>query len=121
MDMEELIEIDLDVEEEVGITLPSPRLELDGVLSEQELLYIKSMMKEESPASLPLYMIYGSERIHCGFLKMDLDSMLQLKYIGMSKYFLYLVSENEETIPLLNPNSEKNEILTMLNFIRIRG
>ena len=115
---EELIEIDID-SEDTDLTLPSPRLELDGVLSDQELIYIKSLTEKKEKDCLPLFIIYGTERIPCGTLGLNLDNILQLKYIGISKYFLYLVTE-EESLAILNPKDEKNEILKMLNFIKIR-
>lgn len=118
MNMEELIEIDLDSDDSIE-TLPSPRLELDGVLSEQELYYIKSMTAKQDSGKVPLYIIFGVEKIFCGNIGLTLDNILELKYIGINKYFLYLIN-NDETLAVLQPNDEKREIVKILNFIKIR-
>lgn len=115
---DDLLEIEIDGEVESQSTLPSPRLELDGVLSEEELIFIKDL-SNKSKDGVPLYIIYGVDKLPCGQLDLSLENMLQLRYIGMSKYYLYLVND-ESSVSILHPGAEDREINKLLNFIRIR-
>lgn len=115
---DDLLEIELDDEVESESSLPSPRFELDGVLSVEELVFIKDI-SSKSKDGIPLYIIYGMDKLPCGSLDLKLDTILQLRYIGMSKYYLYLVNGND-SVSILHPGAEDREINQLLNFIRIR-
>lgn len=115
---DDLLEIEIDDEVENESSLPSPRFELDGVLSEEELIFIKNI-SSKTENGIPLYIIYGMDKLPCGSLDLKLDTMLQLRYIGMSKYYLYLVN-GDDSVSILHPGAEDREINQLLNFVRVR-
>ena len=88
------------------------------MLSEEELIFIKNI-SSKSKNGIPLYIIYGMDKLPCGSLDLKLDTILQLRYIGMSKYYLYLVND-DDSVSILHPGAEDKEINQLLNFVRVR-
>lgn len=123
IDSDDINEIDL-VEEEVDdsvYSLPIPRLELIGMTSEEEIMFIKSIVEEcPSDSSLPLYIVYGLDKILSGYLDLKLSNILELRFIGSNKYILSLTSD-DGVIDILSPNLGDTEINRLINFIRVRG
>lgn len=121
-DNDDLIELDIieDDEEKLDTSLPIPRLEIEGIISEEEVLFLKSkVFKSSKDTTLPLYIVFGLDRIMCGHLDLDLDNILELKFVGLNKYTLSLVSE-QGSVEILSPDMGDLEISRLINFIRIR-
>lgn len=100
--------------------LSGARLELDGVLIEEELIFIKDSCDENpSEESLPLYIIFGTEKVLCGYLKLCLKSILDLRFLGNNKYIINLI-DGEDVITLLTMESTELDVMRLLNFIKVR-
>jgi len=122
IDVDDVLEIDLiGGEDSVDSSLPTPRLELVGMTSEEEILFIKRLVKKESGnESLPIYIVYGLDKMIAGYLDLELSNILEIKFVGSGKYILRLISEEGE-IEILSPNLDDLEINRLINFIRVRG
>lgn len=129
--LEELIMDDFDVEEisfddefsTEGVktsSLPEPRLELEGVLIEEELIFIKDLCSENpNEDTLPLFVVFGKESIQAGNLNLELGNVLNLNYLGNSKYVLRLIGSGN-SVELLSKNVKEEDVLRLLNFIKVR-
>lgn len=107
-------------EESVVETLPTPRLELEGVLLEEELIFIRdNCSPEPNDSSLPLYVVFGFDSIKAGYLEMDLNTVLKFNYLGNSKYVMKLIGDGAE-VELLSRDSKESDVMKLLNFIKLR-
>ena len=97
-----------------------PRLELEGVLLEEELFFIKDLCSQEpNENTLPLYIVFGCENVMAGNLDLDLDTVLKLNYLGNGKYTLKLMTE-DNVVDLLTRDKKEEDVHKLLNFIRLR-
>ena len=97
-----------------------PRLELEGVLLEEELFFIKDLCSQEpNENTLPLYIVFGCENVMAGNLDLDLDTVLKLNYLGNGKYTLKLMLE-DNVVDLLTRDKKEEDVHKLLNFIRLR-
>lgn len=97
-----------------------PRLELEGVLLEEELFFIKDLCSQEpNENTLPLYIVFGCENVMAGNLDLDLDTVLKLNYLGNGKYTLKLMIE-DNVVDLLTRDKKEEDVHKLLNFIRLR-
>lgn len=97
-----------------------PRLELEGVLLEEELFFIKDLCSQEpNENTLPLYIVFGCENVMAGNLDLDLDTVLKLNYLGNGKYTLKLMLE-DNVVDLLTRDKKDEDVHKLLNFIRLR-
>lgn len=122
----ELEEIDLDFIDSTPNDKKSdsssgyPRLELEGVLLEEELFFIKDLCSQEpNENTLPLYIVFGYENIMAGNLDLDLDTVLKLNYLGNGKYTLKLMLE-DNVVDLLTRDKKEEDVHKLLSFIRLR-
>lgn len=122
----ELEEIDLDFIDSTPNDKKSdsssgyPRLELEGVLLEEELFFIKDLCSQEpNENTLPLYIVFGYENIMAGNLDLDLDTVLKLNYLGNGKYILKLMLE-DNVVDLLTRDKKEEDVHKLLSFIRLR-
>lgn len=101
-------------------SLPEPRLELEGVLIEEELVFIKDLCSENpNEDTLPLFVVFGKESIQAGNLNLELGNVLNLNYLGNSKYVLRLIGSGN-SVELLSRNVKEEDVLRLLNFIKVR-
>lgn len=115
----DLIEIEI-VEDEASVSsLASPRLELEGVVSEEEILFLQTKICEKSETTLPLYIVYGLDKVLCGEFELSLSSILELRHVGSNHYTLTVYDEIG-SVCILNPTSNDKEVNQLLNFIRVR-
>lgn len=97
-----------------------PRLELEGVLLEEELFFIKDLCSQEpNENTLPLYIVFGCENVMAGNLDLDLDTVLKLNYLGNGKYTLKLMLE-DNVVDLLTRDKKEEDVHKLLSFIRLR-
>lgn len=122
----ELEEIDLDFldstpnDNKSDSSSDYPRLELEGVLLEEELFFIKDLCSQEpNENTLPLYIVFGYENVMAGNLDLDLDTVLKLNYLGNGKYTLKLMTE-DNVVDLLTRDKKEEDVHKLLNFIRLR-
>lgn len=122
----ELEEIDLDFIDSTPNDKKSdsssgyPRLELEGVLLEEELFFIKDLCSQEpNENTLPLYIVFGCENVMAGNLDLDLDTVLKLNYLGNGKYTLKLMLE-DNVVDLLTRDKKEEDVHKLLSFIRLR-
>lgn len=122
----ELEEIDLDFIDSTPNDKKSdsssgyPRLELEGVLLEEELFFIKDLCSQEpNENTLPLYIVFGYENVMAGNLDLDLDTVLKLNYLGNGKYTLKLMLE-DNVVDLLTRDKKEEDVHKLLSFIRLR-
>lgn len=116
---EDLDEISLLGEEESS-SLPSIRLELSGITTEEELAFIKQKSTSNGHNVLPLFVVFGLDMIHVCDVDLTIDLLLSLKYIGLNKYTLTLIHEDKR-LEVLTPDISESSIEMLLNFIRIGG
>lgn len=122
----ELEEIDLDFidstpnDKKSNSSSGYPRLELEGVLLEEELFFIKDLCSQEpNENTLPLYIVFGCENVMAGNLDLDLDTVLKLNYLGNGKYTLKLMLE-DNVVDLLTRDKKEEDVHKLLSFIRLR-
>lgn len=139
-DSEELLEIeDIDVEEtfqnnsideldELNIfdegesnSLPDIRLELDGVSTEEELVFIKSKASgTDAVNDVPFYISFGLDLVYVCKVDLTIDLLMNLKFIGLNHYTLVLI-KGSKRVELLRPNIDDDSVEMLMNFIRIGG
>ena len=120
IDIYDLEEMDIVEEKKSDSSLLLPRLEIEGVVTEEEIMFLKGKVSNNSDgSSLPLYVVFGMEKIKCGYLELSLDNILEIRFIGSNKYVLTLISE-EGSVDILSPKLGELGISKLLNFIRVR-
>ena len=106
--------------DEVSSSLELPRLEIEGLTTEEEIRFLKNCVsKEPTDTTFPLYVIFGLDKLHSGYLDLDLEKILELRFVGCNRYILKLVSD-EGSIEILSPQLGDLEIERLINFIRVR-
>lgn len=115
-DIEELVLED----ENLDKSLPPIRLELDGVSTEEEIKFIKSKGVLDADNPVDLFIVYGLDLIPICKVDLNIDLLINLKYIGLNQYTLTLVN-GDKKIEILKPNIDESAIEMLLNFVRIGG
>ncbi len=118
-DIDDMDEISL-LDDEESSSLPSIRLELIGVTTEEEVEFIKSKSSNDGSNIVPLYIVFGLDRVKICDVDLTIDLLLNLKFIGLNKYTLTLV-HNDKRLEILTPNISETSIEMLLNFVRIGG
>ena len=96
-------------------------LELEGVSIEEELIYLRDKCEQTPNANtFPLYICFGTEKRFAGHLNLDLNTIMELRYLGNTNYELNLVNGNN-SVAILTKKSERSDVSRLLNFIRVRG
>lgn len=119
-DIDDLDELDLFGDSGESKTLPSIRLELDGISTEEELSFIKSKSSKDGVNDVPLYITFGLDTVYVCDVDLNIDLLLNLKFIGLNKYTLTLVHEGKR-LEILKPNIDETDVEMLINFVRIGG
>lgn len=97
---------------------PSLRFELHGVTSQEELANLKNISCSSGEDTLPFYIVYGVERFPLNHLKLDLDTILTLRFIN-KKYRLVII-DNGDSADILSHDSDEAFIQNIINFMKVR-
>lgn len=119
LDLDDLDELDI-LDEGESNSLPPLRLELDGITTEEELTFIKSKANSDALNQVPFYISFGLETVYVCDVDLDIDLLLNLKFIGLNKYTLTLVN-GDRKLDILKPDIDEGSIEMLLNFVRIGG
>ena len=119
LNIDDLDEIDISGDGESN-ALPQLRLELDGITTEEELTFIKSKANSDALNQVPFFISFGLETVYVCDVDLDIDLLLNLKFIGLNKYTLTLVNGSRR-LEILKPNIDEGSIEMLLNFVRIGG
>lgn len=115
--MEDVLDVELEVCEDEDFSdqlmeqLSYPCLFLDGVETEEEVMFFKAR-SVESDAALPLYCRVDNIPLSLGTFELELHSLLTLRGIFDYKLTLYKSANNKVVLDLNNPE-------VLMKFIRL--
>lgn len=118
--IDDLVELDIMEEEGESKSLPSIRLILDGVATEEELSFIRSKATSDGVNQIPFYVKFGLDSAYVCDVDLTIDLLLNLRFIGSNKYTLVLVNGDRQ-LEIIRPNIDEDSITMLLNFVRIGG